>query len=64
MEDGLVVIGIDAHKRTHTMVATDAVSRRLAETTVEATADGHLGALRVGGPLAGALVGGRRTAAT
>jgi transposase len=45
MEDGLVVIGVDAHKRTHTMVATDAVGRRLAEATVEATTDGHLRAL-------------------
>ena len=45
MEDGLVVIGIDAHKRTHTLVATDVVGRRLAETTVEATTDGHLAAL-------------------
>lgn len=39
MEDGLVVIGVDAHERTH-MVATDAVGRRLAQTTVEATSDG------------------------
>src|SRR6266542_4182023 len=45
MQDGLVVIGVDAHKRTHTMVATDGVGRRLAETTVEATSDGHLRAL-------------------
>jgi transposase len=45
MEDGSTVIGVDAHKRTHTMVATDAVGRRLAETTVEATSGGHLRAL-------------------
>jgi transposase len=45
MGDGAVVIGVDAHKRTHTMIATDAVGRRLAETTVEATTDGHLTAL-------------------
>jgi transposase len=45
MEEGLVVIGVDAHKRTHTAVATDAVGRRLAETTVEATTEGHLLAL-------------------
>src|SRR5712691_13310037 len=45
MEDEAVVIGIDAHKRTHTMVATDAVGRRLAVTTVEATTDGHMVAL-------------------
>src|SRR6516165_1069226 len=42
MEEGLVVIGVDAHKRTHTLVASDAVGRRLAETMVEATSDGHL----------------------
>jgi transposase len=45
MGDGLVVIGIDAHKRTHTLVATDRVGRRLAETTVAATTDGHMAAL-------------------
>ena len=45
MDEGLVVIGIDAHKRTHTLVATDRVGRRLAETTVEATTDGHMVAL-------------------
>ena len=45
MEDESIVIGVDAHKRTHTMVATDAVGRRLAETTVAATTDGHLAAL-------------------
>src|SRR5206468_11578695 len=45
MQQGLVVLGVDAHKRTHTVVATDAVGRRLAETTVDATIDGHLLAL-------------------
>lgn len=45
MDEGAVVIGIDAHKRTHTMVATDAVGRRLAETTLEATTVGHMAAL-------------------
>jgi len=45
MAEEQIVIGVDAHKRTHTMVATDAVGRRLAETTVEATTDGHLRAL-------------------
>ena len=42
MGEGLVVIGVDAHKRTHTLVASDGIGRRLAETTVEATRDGHL----------------------
>ena len=45
MEDEAIVIGVDAHKRTHTLVASDAVGRRLAEATVEATTDGHLVAL-------------------
>jgi transposase len=45
MDEGAVVIGIDAHKRTHTMVATDVVGRRLAETTLEATTSGHMAAL-------------------
>src|SRR5438445_13795116 len=45
MQEGLVVVGVDAHKRNHTLVATDAVGRRLAETTVEATSDGHLNGL-------------------
>jgi transposase len=45
MQEQLIVIGVDAHKRTHTMVATDAVGRRLAEATVEAMSEGHLRAL-------------------
>jgi transposase len=45
VEDESIMIGVDAHKRTHTMVATDAVGRHVAETTVEATSDGHLKAL-------------------
>jgi transposase len=41
-----IVIGVDAHKRTHTMVAVDAGGRRRGEKTVEATSAGHLSALR------------------
>lgn len=55
MQDGLIVIGLDAHKRTHTMVATDAVGRQLAEATVDWLAVGgmrsvprRLGLQRVG----------------
>src|SRR5947209_12724403 len=44
--DGMIVIGVDAHKRTHTMVAIDAGGRKLGEKTVEATTAGHLAALR------------------
>ncbi|MEE6140299.1 IS110 family transposase [Mycobacterium sp. 050128] len=40
-----VVIGVDAHKATHTFVGVDSVGRKLAEITVAATTDGHLEAL-------------------
>ena len=43
---GRVVVGVDAHKRTHTLVAVDQVGRKLAERTVAATSDGHLQAVR------------------
>ena len=38
----MVMIGTDSHKRTHTVVALDDVSRRVGEKTVAATSDGHL----------------------
>jgi transposase len=38
----VVVIGTDAHKRTHTLVGADEAGRKLAEKTVAATPDGHL----------------------
>ena len=38
----MVVIGVDSHKRTHTVVAVDDAGRKLAERTAAATADGHL----------------------
>lgn len=38
----MVVIGVDSHKRTHTVVATNGTGRRLAEKTVVATSAGHL----------------------
>lgn len=38
----MVVIGIDAHKGTHTAVAVDEVGRKLVSKTVKATSDGHL----------------------
>ena len=40
-----VVIGVDAHKRTHTLVAADELGRELASKTLAATADGHLAAI-------------------
>jgi transposase len=46
LEDELdVVIGVDAHKRTHTMVACDQMGREVGIKTVEATTDGHLAAV-------------------
>jgi len=41
----MVVIGVDAHKRTHTLVAVDEAGRKLAEKTVAATPGGHLEAV-------------------
>jgi len=38
----MVVIGVDSHKRTHTVVAVDEAGRKLAERTAATTADGHL----------------------
>ncbi|MFI9413966.1 IS110 family RNA-guided transposase [Nocardia gamkensis] len=40
-----VVIGVDAHKRSHTMVAVDAVGRRLAVKTIGTTSEDHLKAV-------------------
>jgi len=54
----MVTIGVDAHKRTHTLVAVDEVGRKLAELTVEATTREHLRVLE----WAGQLPGGRRWA--
>lgn len=41
----MVVLGVNAHKRTDTVVATDELGRKLGEKTVAATSDGHLEAL-------------------
>ena len=45
MDDDAVVIGVDAHKRTHTLVAADALGRKLGEKTLAATTDGHMAAV-------------------
>jgi len=42
----MVILGVDAHKRTHTLVAIDDAGRKLGERTVTATTDGHLQALQ------------------
>src|SRR5262249_57947110 len=41
----MVVIGVDAHKRTHTLVAVDASGRILGERVVEALPAGHADAV-------------------
>ena len=41
-----VVVGVDAHKRTHTLVAVNHLGQKLGELTVEATDPGHAKALR------------------
>ena len=42
----MMTIGGDSHKRTHTFVVVDELGRQVAETTVAATTDGHLDAMR------------------
>jgi transposase len=42
----VTVIGIDAHKKTHTCVAVDRGGAKVAEKTVAATSIGHAQALR------------------
>jgi transposase len=42
----MVILGVDAHKRTHTVVAVDELGRRLGERTVGTTSADHLGLLR------------------
>ncbi|MGW1997461.1 hypothetical protein [Embleya sp. NPDC001921] len=37
----MIAVGIDSHKKTHTLVAVDRVGRRLAQVTVDATPTGH-----------------------
>jgi transposase len=41
----VTVIGIDAHKRSHTLVAVDDAGRKLAEKTVPTTSSGHADAI-------------------
>lgn len=40
------IIGIDAHKRTHTLVAVNEVGRKIGEKTIPTTTVGHLAAIR------------------
>lgn len=45
-EPVLVIIGIDAHKASHTLVGVDAVGRKVGSKVVPATTAGHLQAIR------------------
>jgi transposase len=38
----MVVLGIDAHKRSHTVVAVDETGRKLGERTIATTTADHL----------------------
>jgi transposase len=42
----MTVIGIDAHKRTHTLVAIDSGGRKLGQKTVSANSSGHAEAMQ------------------
>jgi transposase len=42
----MVILGVDAHKATHTVVAVDGNGRQVGGRTVAATSAGHLEALR------------------
>lgn len=42
----MVTLGVDAHKRTHTIVAVDQHGRQIAERTIGTTTKDHLGLLR------------------
>lgn len=42
----MVILGTDAHKKSHTVVAADEAGAELASVTVAATSEGHLKALR------------------
>ena len=41
----MVILGVDAHKATHTVVAVDGNGRQVGVRTVAATSAGHLEAL-------------------
>ena len=45
----MVVLGVDPHKQTHTVVAVDETGKPLGQLTVTARRDGHLRAGALGG---------------
>jgi hypothetical protein len=46
----MLIIGIDAHKRTHTAVAVEALGRQLGQKTIGVKSSDHLELLAWGGP--------------
>jgi transposase len=42
----MVILGVDAHKRTHTIVAVDALGRKLGERTIGTSTRDHLGLVK------------------
>ena len=55
----MVVLGTDAHKRSHTVVACDEVGAEIATMTVPATPQGHLRLVKMVGEVDAAAVGDR-----
>ena len=56
----MVTFGVDAHKRTHTIVAVDDHGKPLGQTTIGTTSKDHLGLVRWAARFGGAPMGGRR----
>jgi transposase len=48
-----LVIGVDAHKRSHTLVAVDGVGRKLAERSVGTASEDHLTVVKCAGQWSG-----------
>jgi len=42
----VIIVGIDAHKNTHTLVAIDEAGRKLGHKTIDAVSTGHASGLR------------------
>jgi hypothetical protein len=57
--EAAVVIGVDAHKRTHTLVAADELGRELASKTFGGDGQRASGGDRLGGPVAEPALGDR-----
>ncbi len=53
----MVVLGTDAHKRSHTVVAVDEAGAEIGSVTVGATLEGHLRLVKWAARWAGSAVG-------